>query len=204
MASDLEASALLEEYKVLRAEIAQRVQHQLIILGGNLTFLSAMVTAFSDSFDMAHLTIILAIPLVSFVISWLYFEQDVFLTQAASYLHQSLRPTILKKIATDAGKPPEDFAAVLSWEDFRNKILFSISRNRTFLRIMVLVRLAANVGRGATLLLVALNLVLSQPAGFDDTTFLQRTLFVIDFAGMILSYYQHQYVLRLYKEIAGK
>src|SRR5262245_43495731 len=204
MASDLEASALLEEYKVLRAEIAQRVQHQLIILGGNLTFLSAMVTAFSDSFDMAHLTIILAIPLVSFVISWLYFEQDVFLTQAASYLHQSLRPTILKKIATDAGKQPEDFAAVLSWEDFRNKILFSISRNRTFLRIMVLVRLAANVGPGATLLLVALNLVLSQPAGFDDTTFLQRTLFVIDFAGMILSYYQHQYVLRLYKEIAGK
>ena len=126
---EIEAEALMEEYRSLRSEIGQRVQNQLYIIGGNLALISALLGIMAKSFSIQNLTFILLTPMVFFVITWLYFEQDVFLTQAAMYLHQRLRPIILRRIAEEAACA-EGELVLMEWEKFRNEVLFRRTRNR--------------------------------------------------------------------------
>src|SRR6266496_3703088 len=140
----------------LTDEIKRRVSYQLLILGGNVTFISAVIGTLSDKFDANHLTMILLLPLVSFVIVWLFFEQDVFVTQPARYLHRALRPAILRCIAKKTGGKADDLSEVMAWEAFRSKLLFDPNSSyRGFFRSMVLFRWFATIGPGLALLVAA-------------------------------------------------
>ena len=201
MMLDIETEALMEEYRSLRSEISKRVQNQLYIIGGNLALLSALLGILAESFSIQNLTFILLVPMVFFVIAWLYFEQDVFLTQAATYLHQQLRPTILRRIAEETTQP-EGEIAVMEWEKFRNEVLFRRRRNRIFLQLMVILRLFATLGPGAALLFGAIYLVLHNPCNFGQIGWIHYVLFRFDVVWFAFLCYQYQYVLRLYSEIA--
>jgi hypothetical protein len=178
------------------------VQHQLILLGANLTFLSAILAKLADSLDLPHLTIVLAVPLVSFVICWLYFEQDVFLTQAASYLHRALRPNILKRIEHDDPDGTKgNIEGIFDWEKYRHNLLFQDSRNRLFMRLMIGFRLAATVGPGAVLFGIAIYVVLLPPWAITKLDYVQYMLLSIDLIGLIFCCYEYMSVNRLYSEI---
>ena len=164
--NDLEWSTHLEEYKNLTDEIKRRVSYQLLILGGNVTFISAVIGTLSDKFDANHLTTILLLPLVSFVIVWLFFEQDVFVTQPARYLHRALRPAILRCIAKKTGGKADDLSEVMAWEAFRSKLLFDPNSSyRGFFRSMVLFRWFATIGPGLALLVAAAYITWHSPGG---------------------------------------
>jgi hypothetical protein len=201
---DLEWSAHLEEYKNLTDEIKRRVSYQLLILGGNITFISAVIGTFSDNFDADHLTMILLLPLVSFVIGWLFFEQDVFVTQPARYLHQALRPALLRCIAKRTDGQAEDLSKVMAWEAFRNKLLFDPgSSYHGFFRLMVLFRWFATIGPGLALLVAAAYITWRSPGGLYAVTLLQWFLFTIDIIGVIFGFVIHRRVDRFYREIPG-
>lgn len=202
MILEIEAEALMEEYRTLRSEISNRVQNQLYLIGGNLALLSACLGVLPKFFSMQNLLLILIMPMVFFVIAWLYFEQDVFLTQAATYLHQRLRPTILRRIAEETALP-EGGIEVMEWEQFRNEILFHRRRNRIFLQLMVIFRLFATLGPGAALLFSAIYLVLHNPSSWGQVGWIHYVLFGLDVICFAYLCYQYQYVLRLYSEIEG-
>jgi len=201
MMLEIEAEALMEEYRSLRSEIGQRVQNQLYIIGGNLALISALLGILAKSFCIQNLTFILLTPMVFFAITWLYFEQDVFLTQAATYLHQHLRPIILRRIAEEAAGT-EGELVIMEWEKFRNEVLFRRTRNRVFLQLMVIFRLFATLGPGAAILCGAVYLALSEPCNLDQIGWIEYALFGFDIVWFGFLCYQYQYVLRLYSEIA--
>jgi len=202
MILEIEAQALMEEYRTLRSEISNRVQNQLYLIGGNLALLSALLGVLAKSFSIQNLFLILIMPMVFFVITWLYFEQDVFLTQAATYLHQRLRPIILRRIAEETTLA-EDKIEVMGWEKFRNEILFHRRRNRIFLQLMIIFRLFATLGPGLMLLISAIYLVFHNPCNWSQVEWIHYVLFGVDVIWFAYLCYQYQYVLRLYSEIEG-
>ena len=114
--AELESAALMEEYRTLRAEIEQRVTNQLTVAGGNLVLIAAAIQFVLPSFGISARTLVM--PILFAAVAWLYFEQDVLIIQAASYLHRKLRPAILARIGSDraAARSPDD---VFAWEAFR-------------------------------------------------------------------------------------
>lgn len=202
MVNSSEWAALIEEYKNLTDEIKRRVSYQLIIIGGNITFITAVINALSDKFDTNHLTIILLLPLVSFVIVWLFYEQDVFVTQPARYLHRKLRPAMLDVIESDSN-PPKDSSKVMNWEEYRNELLFSAGSDyKNFMWFMIFFRTAATAGPGIALVVGALYLTWDL-SFCNNLTLLQMLLFIVDIVGIGFCFYTHHRVNAYYKGIPG-
>ncbi len=199
MSKDLAVEALIQEYISLRSEISQRIQHQLYIIGANITFFAAILTFLNPILTFERLTILLAMPMISFVIAWLYFEQDVFLTQAASYLHQGLRPAILARLP---GKI-EDNADVLNWEGFRRNVLFDKPQNRRFLRYMVWFRLLATLGPGIAIMAVAGFIATNPISRLHDLSAVQWAIFAVDSGGLVFATYSYGRVIKMYQQISA-
>jgi len=203
MAGKLESDALMEEYKTLRTEIAQRVQSQFVITGANLAFLSAVLVKLPDWANADHVNLLLALPLVTPVIAWLYFEQDVFVTQAASYLHNKLRPAVMRRVASEASNTPvEPVEELMGWEDYRNELLFSRPRDRRFMMMLVVFRLLANTGPGVAMLLVGGYVLHATAARLCAVTALQWVLIAADGLAIGFSVSQYASVFRRYLRIA--
>lgn len=140
---DRRLAVALAEFEDIRFEIHHRVSHQLTIAGANVAIVVGVIS-FSSHF--AHLPDAVPFGLVFpfAVIGWLYFEQDVFITQAAAYLHTVLRPLIGTLANTGSPEP----VPLLEWEAFRNRKLFGRPRDRAWLWMMIVFRYAATVGPG--------------------------------------------------------
>jgi hypothetical protein len=204
MANDREWAAHLEEYKNLTDEIKRRVNYQLLIVGGNITFTAAVIGALADKFDAKHLTMILLLPLVSFVIVWLFFEQDVFVTQPARYIHRELRTAMIRCIDADPQNRPVDIAKVMQWEEYRTSLLFGHdSPYSDFFKLMKFFRVVATVGPGAALLAGGFYVIWADPAAFGKLTGLHFALFALDSFGVIFSFAVYYRVERYYQSIAG-
>jgi hypothetical protein len=204
MAGDFEWTAYLEEYKNLTDEIKRRVSYQLIVIGGNITFTSAVIGALADKFDVGHLTIILLLPLVSFIIVWLFLEQDVFVTQPARYLHQVLRPALVRLIEKDVGGRATDSPAVMGWEAYRHELLFDpASPYRGFFGQMWRFRYFATIGPGLALLITAGYIAWYNPGGVQKLAKLQVLLFAVDTLRVILCFVVPGKVEKYYRAIAG-
>ena len=143
--AELESTALMEEYRTLRAEIQQRVTNQLTIAGGNLALVAAAIQFVLPNFGITGSTLLL--PILFAAVAWLYFEQDIFIIQAASYLHQRLRPAIIARLTSSepGARVPDD---VLAWESFRGDALFGQTFYRRFLWFMTAFRVIATAGPG--------------------------------------------------------
>lgn len=201
MVGKLEGDALMEEYKALRSEIAQRVQSQFVITGANLAFFSAVLVKLPDWANADHLDLLLALPLVTPIITWLYFEQDVFVTQAASYLHNALRPAVMQRVVSEAASSTlEPVEQLMNWEGYRNTVLFQDPRNRRFMRMLVVFRLFANIGPGTAMFLVGVW-ILHETVVLCAVTRLQWFLLSVDMAALIFSAWQYGSVFGRYLRI---
>jgi hypothetical protein len=149
--AQLETLALIEEYKSLRSEIKQRVTNQLTVAGGNLVLVAASIQYLLPHFGIT--ISVLVAPVLFAAVSWLYFEQDVFIIHAASYLHQSLRPAIIARV--NSGQPglQHDVKQIMAWESFRRESLFGGTFDRAFLWFMTVFRVLATAGPGIAILL---------------------------------------------------
>lgn len=200
---DLEAEALLAEYNSLREEIGQRVQNQLYIVGGNLALLAAASQLVLPDLAKSHVTILaLLTPQVFYVVAWLYFEQDVFLTQAATYLHQRLRPAILVRIRQVTATPIKSYD-VMGWEDYRNEILFKKRMNRLFLKSMTVFRLCATLGPGVISLGAIIRCATFDRSLICHSSVLWYILFGLDVVGLGLLVLLAIHILDLYAEIGA-
>ncbi|MGC1890451.1 MAG: hypothetical protein WA709_30965 [Stellaceae bacterium] len=202
MIVDLETKSLIEEYKSLRHEIGQRVYYQYLIIGGELALVSAALGFLSQVFVVEKLNIFLLSPPIFIAISWLYIEQDVFITHAASYLHQTLRPLIISRIAEETQRP-QDRISIMDWERFRNTVLFRTHANRFFFRVMLTFRLLATTMPVIGLLIGALYLILTKPDSYKNLNIFQYGLFGLDLLGFGFLVYQYQSVKRLFVKIAA-
>lgn len=117
---------MLAEYRSLADEIRQRTSNQFLILGGAVALMAATVPLYRGIPDPTRSLVPMVGPLLLFFVGWLYFEQDVFITHVAGYLHRDLRPRIQMQLVSDHGLSPLE--TVLRWESYRRSILFGRSR----------------------------------------------------------------------------
>lgn len=192
---------LVLEYSDLRAEIHQRVANQLLILGGNIVLVAAVVPAYDRLTALAPLSFLI-IPLLFGVVAWLYFEQDIFLTQAATYIHRHLRPKLIETLpASPHAREAGDLVPVLGWEHFRGEILFGQRRERRLLTAMTFFRYLATMGPGTAALIIGIYFVFVQGDGLWEYI-LACLLIIADVAMAIYLATLARLVLRLYAEIS--
>lgn len=205
--AELESTALMEEYRTLRAEIQQRVTNQLTIAGGNLALVAAAIQFVLPNFGITGSTLLL--PILFAAVAWLYFEQDIFIIQAASYLHQRLRPAIIARLTSSepGARVPDD---VLAWESFRGDALFGQTFYRRFLWFMTAFRVIATAGPGLAILL-GIVVIKLEPGiypqalkRYNNDPILDVVLFVVDAALQIALLHYAFRVRSLYGTISGK
>ena len=119
---DWESRALavaLEEYKALRSEIQDRVKNEFVLITASATLTSAGVALWAQS-SARSLTMLLAIPLLSFLLAFLHFAQENSIAAAAAYLNKNVRQRLVALL------PPRttDGQAIMSWEDFRDQAIY--------------------------------------------------------------------------------
>lgn len=191
------AEVLLAEYTDLRGEIHQRVSNQLLVLGGNVALLAGVLPAYDRLKELAPLSF-LALPILFSIVAWLYFEQDIFLTQAATYLHKELGPRLSSVIQTGSGNPP---VPLFQWERFRGEVLFQRTRERRLLATMIVFRYLATMGPGIGGL--ALGLTNLRWGASDYKVRAAAGLMVlIDLTLVSFLTYLARLVIRLYREIS--
>jgi len=140
-----ELIVLLEEYRDIRGEIARRVNNQLVVLGGMIVLVAALLPVVGkEGYTDA---LILGAPFVFGTTAWIYFEQHIFVAQAAAYVHRCLRPAIMSRLDNAQG--------VLAWESFRHDVLYGERVNRAFLHMMTMFQLIATLGPGSFVILSA-------------------------------------------------
>ena len=189
---------MMAEYNDLRNEIHQRVNNQLLILGGSVALMAALVAAQEKLMLLAPFSL-LGLPVVFAVVAWLYYEQDIFLIHAAKYLHRELRPTIGSELLRESSGPTVN---VLRWEDFRGEVLFGSSRERSLLRVMIFFRFVATMGPGVIALMLGMLSV-----QWCTLSELERYIVIIlvslDLLVTALLYFLSVLVVRMYKEISN-
>lgn len=115
--------AWFEEYKALRSDIIQRVQLQTQIIAFIILISGASIPLVFKIVDSRFFTFFLLISPLYFIVGWLYFEQDIFMTQAATYLNGVLRPKIIHSLDDKNIGDKLDKESIFNWEIYRNKIL---------------------------------------------------------------------------------
>jgi hypothetical protein len=191
----LDETALVEEYRTLRIEIGQRVQFQMLVMGGIVALSTVLIPIAVDRVHTGNVTPLLAAPIVFAVTAWLYFEQDIFITQAASYLNQDLAVAVRSRLSPDRS----DY--VMRWERRRNEMLFSTKRLRRLMDLMFGFRLLATLGPGATSFVVACGLVLSAAEPIESMHWWDWVLVAADLIVIAFLAWLSRYVLGLYRAI---
>lgn len=131
------------EYEQVREEILQRGNHQVTIQAAEVA-LGAAILSFSGHFKGAHASLLLAFVFPFALLAWYYFEQDLLITQAASYIERKLKPRISKHVSELMG---DERLSLLGWETFRReKLLGKKEGDRTWTRLGLGFRYAAWVG----------------------------------------------------------
>lgn len=115
---ELAGQIALEEYKALRAEILDRVKNEFVLITASATLTGAGVALWAQTREQS-VTLLLAIPLVSFVLAFLHFAQENSITAAAAYLNGNVRPRLIEQLPDTV-----DGSRVLAWEDFRAQKIF--------------------------------------------------------------------------------
>lgn len=188
---------MMAEYSDLRNEIHQRVNNQLLILGGSVALMAALVAAHEKLSALAPFSL-LGLPLIFAVVGWLYFEQDIFLIHAAKYLYRELRPTIGSELLRESSGPTVN---VLQWEEFRGNVLFGSARERGLLRIMIFFRFVATMGPGVIALILG-TLSVQWCALSEPERYIVIFLVSIDLLVTAFLYFLSVLVVRMYKEIS--
>ena len=189
---------LLAEYGDLRSEIHQRVNNQLLVIGGNIALLAAVLPAYDILADKAPVSF-LVLPLLFSFVAWLYFEQDLFLTEAATYLHRELRPQVERELHGETpGRHP---VAVMQWERFRGEILFTRRRERRLLTITFAFRYLATMGPGVGGLALGLS-ELSWGSRTLAVQIVSVVLIAVDVVLIAFLVFLARLVVRLYEEIS--
>jgi hypothetical protein len=116
---DLVQAIALEEYKALRAEILDRVKNEFVLITASATLTGAGVALWAQS-STRSVTLLLALPLLSFLLAFLHFAQENSIAAAAAYLNKNVRPRLLAFISpATVGR-----ADVMAWEDFRSQAIY--------------------------------------------------------------------------------
>lgn len=117
--AELAQTIALEEYKALRAEILDRVKNEFVLITASATLTGAGVALWAQS-STRNITLLLALPLLSFLLAFLHFAQENSIAAAAAYLNQNVRSRILALIPlTTVGR-----ADVMAWEEFRSQAIY--------------------------------------------------------------------------------
>jgi hypothetical protein len=134
----------LAEYEQVRREIHQRGNNQVTIQGVDVTLLAAILS-FSGHFKGSHASLILALVFPFAFLGWYYFEQDLLIAQAASYIERKLKPRISEHVSELMGVTREP---LLGWETFRHKLNFGEEADRLWIALGIAFRYVAVVGPG--------------------------------------------------------
>lgn len=145
--------AWFEEYKALRDDILRRAQLQVQIIVFIAIISGVSIPLAFKIVDSGLFIFFLLISPIYFIAGWLYFEQDVFLTQAATYLNSVLRPKIIQSLSDENIGEKLDNDSIFYWEIFRNRILFGDLKKRLFIYLMTLFRIMATTGPGLAAIL---------------------------------------------------
>jgi hypothetical protein len=165
--------AWFEEYKALRDDILRRAQLQVQIIVFIAIISGVSIPLAFKIVDSGLFIFFLLISPIYFIAGWLYFEQDMFLTQAATYLNSVLRPKIIQSLSDENIGEKLDNDSIFYWEIFRNRILFGDLKKRLFIYLMTLFRIMATTGPGLAAILgfiyyVSINSTTSRPwTGFE-------------------------------------
>ncbi len=199
---DLESLALIAEYAALRAEIMHRITNQLTIVGGNIALLTIAFTSFKEQFGHATVSFeLLLAPIVFIVVAWWFFQQDILIAQAASYLHKALRPRLEARLDREFG--PAASAGIMQWESHRTELPFRRA-GIVFEFLDPLFRLAATLGPGIAVIAIIYLVTWSRPEFLYDASWPRKVLFAVDSALLIAFFGIPWYTNRLYQHVADE
>ncbi len=170
----------LEEYRTLRSEIMHRIQMQFQVIAAEVVLVGAAVPFIPTLLESQRFGMFLVAAPVYLGLGWLYFEQDTWIAQAATYLNSEVRSKLAKALVKeDAIEQGAENAAgplgrILRWEDFRNEMLFKRTSGVVFLAMMLFFRLVLAAGAGSAAMYAfvyfsSLNPSTRQPWQWVDT-----------------------------------
>lgn len=188
------AEAVIAEYQSLRSEILERCKFQLLIMGATVALAVAYFPLALAYTSGREVTVLLAAPLLFAATAWLYFEQDIFITQAASYLNQSLAPALRERVSADARD------IVMQWEPERRRMLFDDPTTKTLVTLMFWMRLFAVLGAGIAALVVALGVAIEESPR-DSLSWWDYPLAITDIAVIVGLAWLSRHVRQRYEGI---
>lgn len=186
-------SVALEEYKVLRTEISDRVKNEFVLVTASITLTGAATALLSQSAP-ARATLLLAIPLLSFSLGFLHFAQESSIAVAAAYIHQRLRPA-LTALVDDTDRLR---LSLFDWEEFRRDKLY---RAPLGLRVVVGIGSFSAVIPGLLVFLAAVGLAVFSAQFRSQLHTLEYVLLGIDALFAVTLCVMLKWIDKLYKAI---
>jgi hypothetical protein len=117
----------LEEYKVLKAEQLTRIKHRDNII---YVLLGAVGTLFSFAIIHQATYVVAIVPMISFVLCWLYLANDRKISEIATYINDDLSNVLSSKLEENKqttkekddkeGKQEDKNKMVFAWETKHN------------------------------------------------------------------------------------
>ncbi len=127
-ASDKHADRLLamyvEEYKMLRAEIADRTKNEFTTIAISITLASGIVGLLTQVNEAWQIWLLLASPIIFFILGLIFAAQESALAVAAEYIHKELRPAAAHLL----DGTPYKTKTLWAWETFRGDRLYKKPR----------------------------------------------------------------------------
>lgn len=181
-----EYEVTLEEYRGLRNEIMHRIRMQFQIIVAAVILVGAALPFIPAILESQRFVMFLAAAPVYLALGWLYFEQDTWITQAATYLNSEVRSRIAKALVNS--RPVEQsekdvprlLQRILRWEDFRNEMLFGRCSGIVFSVIMLFFRLTLAAGAGLAALFAFVYFTSLNPSTHQQWHLIDATLFGFD------------------------
>ncbi len=115
---------LLSEYNVLKSEQLERIK-----IRDTLIYISLGIFGAVFSFAMLESTglrvedkrvVLLLLPTISFILSWLYIDNDAKISHIGEYIKEEIIPKIDSKIPSEIGVA-EDTTVIFGWETYHSK-----------------------------------------------------------------------------------
>lgn len=195
---EIEINSFIEEYISLRHEINQRTQNQLYLLAVNIASFPAIFSL--TNFNLEKITLLLSISIIYCVIAWLYIEQDVFLTQAATYLNKRFKKNIVNRI-TELTQTSDKIYTIMEWEEFRHTVLFKEKTNKHFMKTMTFFRILATFGPSIVIFVIFSYYIIFQSDKLSEVKIIDYILYVSNASFIVVLLYYFLKVNKLYRGI---
>ncbi len=174
-------NTLLEEYKIVSAEILARHHHRYHFHYISIVIVGAALATYSqfDDFQFKHI-VLLIIPIILFPVLMLELRERLYIDLRTHYIASNLKPRI-ESIFKNIEKDQSDLPEMLDWEVWERNIVWQSGKKKYLFAFLGL------MNYGLPLLFSAIS-VFTFHFVVSKWNFLYKVLFMIDVSIIVIAF----------------